>query len=159
MRIVAAGSPPRLGSHGCLVPFRDAHVVCLTDRGSIVGVLCSNHLSLTHRFPIRGITVAEYCIPSQTAYHWSVLEFTEEPQFAKMEFKPRLNIECGMMDHLRLPVHAILMHDPFRPFSLRCATRMEYQSPLCADQGVSSFHIAFFPGGLPVPELRGSPAL
>lgn len=76
-----------------------------------------------------------------------------------MKFKPLGKIrlsECRKGDHLRLPMHAILVHYPLCPFSFGCTAYVEYKSPLCADHIVAGFYITFFPSGLPVPERSSS---
>lgn len=78
-------------------------------------------------------------------------------KFSWISCEWRMDVETR--DHLRLPIHAILVHDPLSPFTFGSTAQVEYESPLCADYVVSRFYITFFSSGFPVSKLSCSLAL
>lgn len=161
MWIVTAWSPPRLVSHVWLVPFRDAHLVSPTFWDSIIGASHSGPFPRSNCSPPWGITKTEFSVPSQAAYDWSVLKIYRVTllnliKLKFLEYLKEWRMDVKTRDHLRFPIHAILMHDPLRPFSFGSTAPVEYESPLCADDAAARFYIPFFPGGFPVPELSCS---
>lgn len=62
-------------------------------------------------------------------------------------------------NHLGSPLHAILVHNPFCPFSFWRTTNVEHKSPLCTNHITTWLYITFFASGFPVTKFSSPPTL
>lgn len=70
-------------------------------------------------------------------------------------------MSCRMTDifsacysnYLGSPFHAILVHNPFSPFSFWCTTYVKHESPFCTNHSTTWLYISFFSSGFPIAQF------